>query len=317
MRIVIACPAPRGAHSGNRVTAERWRTLLRELGHVATIDRDAGAGPADLLVAVHATRSAAAIARFRRRSPRAPTIVTLAGTDLYVDLPGAPEAWGALEPASRLVVLHPLAAESLPPGLRDKTRVILQSARAPAAAPPRSRRFFDVAVAAHLRGVKDPFRAEEAVRGLPSSSRLRVRHAGRVLESGLGREARRRAAANPRYSWLGERSGSEARRLIAGSRLLVVTSRSEGGANVVSEAVVSGVPVVATRIPCTIGLLGEGYPGFFEVGDTAGLRRLLLRAEGEPGFLRTLAAWCRGRRPLFAPARERGAWRRLLGELGL
>lgn len=315
MRIAIACPAPPGARSGNRVTAERWRGLLRELGHRATIVHDAGDGTADLLVALHATRSAPAIARFRDRSPGSPLIVGLAGTDLYVDMPQAPEAWGLLEVAWRIVVLHPLAGADLPARLRSRTRVVLQSARPPRVEPRRSPRWFDVAVAAHLRDVKDPFRAEEAARGLPSGSRLRVRHFGGVLERGLDRDARRRAAANPRYLWLGERPHGQARRLIAASRLLVLSSRSEGGANVLSEAIVSGVPVVASRIPCTVGLLGEGYPGLFPVGDTGALRELLLRAEREPAFLRRLASWCRRRQPLFDPARERTTWSRLLGEL--
>lgn len=315
MRILIVCPAPPGARTGNRVTAERWRSLLRGLGHSVMLDQNADARPADLLVALHATRSAEAIARFRVHSPQAPLVVCLVGTDLYVDLRRAPKSWSALEAAWRIVVLHPLAANDLPLELRSRARVILQSASPLRVARARPPRFFEVTVAAHLRDVKDPFRAEEAVRGVPGNSRLRVRHVGGALQRGLDREARRRAAANPRYLWLGERPGVSVRRLIAGSRLLVLSSRSEGGANVVSEAVVSGVPVIASRIPCTVGLLGEGYPGFFPVGDTASLRGLLVRAEREPAFLRSLAALCRARRAQFAPARERRAWKTLLGEL--
>lgn len=315
MRIDIACPAPPGSRTGNRVTAERWQRLLRELGHAVRIVHDGAVGSGDLLVALHATRSAPAIERFRDRTPEAPVVVALAGTDLYADLLRAPQAWRALADASRVVVLHPLAVADLPAELREKARVILQSAVAPRVAVRRSRRFFDVAVVAHLRDVKDPFRTEEAVRGVPTRSRLRVVHVGGVLERGLDREARQRAGANPRYVWLGERPGWETRQRIARSRLLVLSSRSEGGANVVSEAVAAGVPVLATRIACAVGLLDEGYPGLFPVGDTARLRALLLRAEQEPVFLRRLAAWCRSRRPLFAPARERRAWKDLLAEL--
>jgi glycosyltransferase involved in cell wall biosynthesis len=49
---------------------------------------------------------------------------------------------------------------------------------------------------------------------------------------------------------------------------LVLSSKSEGGANVISEAVMASVPVIASRIPGTVGLLGENYPGYFEFGDT-------------------------------------------------
>ena len=95
------------------------------------------------------------------------------------------------------------------------------------------------------------------------------------------------------------------------SRLLVLSSRLEGGANVISEAVVAGVPVIASRIAGSTGLLGRTYPGLFPVGGTAGLRRLLLRAERDGRFLRRLRAHCRRLRPLFTPSRERAAWRRL------
>jgi glycosyltransferase involved in cell wall biosynthesis len=163
--------------------------------------------------------------------------------------------------------------------------------------------------------VKDPFRAEEAVRGLPASSRIRVRHVGGALEPEMGAEASRRAASNPRYLWLGEMPEGETRRLIASSRLLVLTSKSEGGANVISEAIVSGVPVIASRIPCTEGLLGNRYPGLFPVGSTRALRALLLRAERDRDFMKILDSRCRARRWMFASARERRAWKDLISEL--
>ncbi len=313
VRIEIACPAPAGSSTGNRVTAERWRRLLRGLGHSVRIVHGRDGGSADLLLALHATRSARSIARFRTRFPERPFVVALAGTDLYRDL--APEGWSTLERASRLVVLHPFAVSDVPAELRGKVRVIVQSAVPPSRRPRPSPRFFDVVVVAHLRRIKDPFRAEEAVRDLPATSRVRVRHVGSGLERGMEAEARRRAAANRRYVWLGERPGWEARREIARSRLLVLSSRFEGGANVVSEAVVSGVPVLSSRISCAEGLLGRDYPGLFPPGDTAALRELLLRVEADRAFLRRLEAVCRGRRPLFTPARERRSWKALLAEL--
>lgn len=315
MRITILCPAPSGSRTGNRVTAERWRRLLRELGHTVRIADGATPPPCDLLIAIHATRSAAAVERFRALAPRAPLVVALAGTDLYLDLPRDERTRRSLELATRIVVLHSRAPEALPPRLRARARVIVQSARSSSSDRRGRRRAFDVAVVANLRAIKDPFRAEEAARDLPRASRLRVLHVGGELEPGLAADARRRSAANPRYRWLGVRTPSQARRLIAGSRLLVLSSRLEGGANVISEAVVAGVPVLATRIPCGEALLGENYPGLFAVGSTAELKTLLLRAENDPRFRRELESRCRSRRTLFAPARERRAWKRLLGDI--
>ena len=77
-------------------------------------------------------------------------------------------------------------------------------------------------------------------------------------------------------------------RVMARSRLLVITSRSEGGANVLSEALASGVPVLSSRIPGSTGVLGGDYPGLFAVGDTHGLAALFERAETDAEFRGTL-----------------------------
>jgi hypothetical protein len=61
-------------------------------------------------------------------------------------------------------------------------------------------------------------------------------------------------------------------------------------------------------------LLGEDYPGYFEVGDAGGLAQLLLQAEMDSGFLARLKAQVEEKVALFNPAREREAWRALLEE---
>ena len=96
---------------------------------------------------------------------------------------------------------------------------------------------------------------------------------------------------------------------------MVISSLSEGGANVVSEAAVGGVPILASRIDGNVGLLGRDYPGYFAAGDTAALARLLRRLESDPSFVRKLERAVKVRAPLFRPAREIAAWRRLLAEL--
>jgi glycosyltransferase involved in cell wall biosynthesis len=213
-------------------------------------------------------------------------------------------------------VLQPLARRALPAAVRSKAHVIVQSA---AAARGRHRARgggFQVAVLAHLRPVKDPLLAARAVRLLPPSSQVRVLHLGAGLDERSARGARAESRTNPRYAWAGPRPRAQALKVLARSRLLVVTSRLEGGANVVSEALASSIPVVSTRIPGSMGILGAGYPGYFRPGDAADLARLLRRAETEPAFYERLGAWCRRLRPLVAPARERAAWRALLSVLG-
>src|SRR5439155_26777664 len=95
------------------------------------------------------------------------------------------------------------------------------------------------------------------------------------LSEEMKREALLEQHANPRYRWLGELPGWKARALIARSRLLAVTSEMEGGANVVSEALAAGTPVIASRIPAMEAILGRSYPGLFPLGSTEGLARLL------------------------------------------
>jgi len=315
VKIHIVTPAPPGSHHGNRTTALRWARLLGELGHEVGVAQEWKGEDCDVLVALHARRSFPSIERFRRGRPGEPLVLALTGTDLYSDLETSAEARTALELASRIVALQPLALDALPEPVRGKVRVIFQSAEPPAHVDPPEQNTFQVCVLAHLRPVKDPLRAAFAVRVLPESSRIQVVHAGAALSQAMAEEAQAEQRSNPRYRWLGDLPPSEALRLLARSRLLVLTSRLEGGANVVSEALATSVPVIASRIPGSIGLLGSDYPGYFPVEDTAALRTLLLRAESDVAFHGELKQWCEGLKPLADPARERESWRALLAEL--
>lgn len=315
MRICIVTPAPPQSNSGNRITAFRWRKLLHQLGHDVVVGEAYEGQPCDVLVALHARRSAPSIARFRAiEGPHAPLVVALTGTDLYGDLDTSEEARRSVELASRLVVLQRLGGEEVPPPLRARVRIIEQSVEPIAAAEPR-RDVFDVLVLAHLRPVKDPFLIAEAVRGLPDESNIQVVHAGGEIEAGMADRARVETERNPRYTWVGELPRAEALRILARSRLLVLTSRLEGGANVISEALAASVPVVSTRISGSIGLLGEDYPGYFPIGDPAALCHLLWRIEQDADLRATLKAWVEGLRELVDPAHERERWRSLLAEL--
>jgi glycosyltransferase involved in cell wall biosynthesis len=122
-------------------------------------------------------------------------------------------------------------------------------------------------------------------------------------------------ARTPRYAWHGDRPRREALAILAGSAVLLVTSRLEGGSNAVSEALAAGVPVLSSRIDGSVGVLGPEYAGLFPPGDAAALASLLARAEDEPGFLEALRGATAALRPLVDPAREREAWRALLAEL--
>jgi glycosyltransferase involved in cell wall biosynthesis len=142
---------------------------------------------------------------------------------------------------------------------------------------------------------------------LPSDSRIRIHHVGGPLQAGMAEQARALASEMPRWRWLGALSHGEARRRIARSHLLVLSSRMEGGANVICEAVMTGTPVLASRIPGNIGMLGVDYAGYFPLGDEAALAALLSRAETDAVFYRQLVEQCAARAHLFEPARETAA----------
>lgn len=315
MNIQIITPAPAGSRAGNNVTASRWARLLTDLGHEVEVTRDLSGAP-DLLVALHARRSADFIERFHREWPRRPLLVALTGTDLYHDLPTSHEARQSLDRATRIVVLQPRAVDALDePHWREKAEVIFQSAVASSSRLPPDPEFFDVCVVGHLREVKDPFRTAAAARLLPPDSRIRVTQIGAALSPEYAQRAEQEERENARYRWLGDLPQDEAQRLLARSRLLVLTSQLEGGANVISEALAIGVPVVSSRISGSVGILGDDYPGYFTTGDTAELARLLRKLETDPGAYRKLEARCEALRPLVDPNRERAAWSTLLQRL--
>jgi putative glycosyltransferase (TIGR04348 family) len=314
MKIVLITPAGPTSRTGNRVAASRWAAILRRLGHRVRLAADYDGRPADLMVAIHAWRSAGAIERFKDRYPGRPVILQLSGTDIYDYLKSDPgPTLHAMERADRLVALNDRAERVVPKHLRRRLSVIHQSAAQQRPRRP-STRAVVVSVIGHLRDVKDPLRAAAAARLLPDDSRVTIEQVGRAYTPHWAARARAEMKANRRYRWRGDVPAAAVRRLLARSHAMVISSLSEGGANVISEAAVAGVPVLASRMDGNVGLLGADYPGYFAVGDTQGLARLLQRLEREPRFVKQLARAVRQRAPLFQPAREIAAWRRLLAQ---
>jgi putative glycosyltransferase (TIGR04348 family) len=315
MKIVLITPDGPTSRTGNRVAAARWARILRRLGHRVRVASNYDGKPADLMVAVHAWRSAAAIEKFKSTYPARPVVLQLSGTDIYhyIDVDPVPTL-RSMELADRLVALNDLAWRVVPKRLRMRLSVIHQSAQ-PLPRPRRPSQAVVVAVIGHLRDVKDPLRAARAARLLPTDSRVLIEQVGRAYTPQWTARARAEMAANPRYVWWGEVPAAAVRQLLARSHAMVISSFSEGGANVISEAAVAGVPVLASRIDGNVGLLGADYPGYFPVGDTPALARLLRRLEREPRFVAQLGKALARRAPLFRPAREVTAWRRLLAAL--
>ncbi|HEX9685399.1 MAG TPA: selenoneine biosynthesis selenosugar synthase SenB [Burkholderiales bacterium] len=311
MKIAITVPPSAVPRSGNRHTAARWARYLRGMRHRVRVMTEWRGGKDDLLLALHAYKSFPSICRFHERRPDAPLVVALTGTDLYRDIQKHAEARQSLGLATRLAVLQEEGLRELSPYLRQKTRVVYQSSDVKLKhAPDRSR--FRIAVIGHLRGEKDPFRAVMALRRIGRSAPIEVLQIGAALD----REMRARCSAwmklERRYRWLGSVTHDRAMRWLASSHVLVVSSVMEGGANVICEAARIGVPVLASRVPGNVGMLGRDYPGYFPLFDDRALARLIERCRTDPSFYRKLRDRVRQRRSSFAPSAERAALKRLL-----
>lgn len=316
MKIILITPEGPTSRTGNKVAASRWARILRRLGHRVHVASDYDDAPADLMVAVHAWRSAEAIRRFKSAYPDRPVVLQLSGTDIYDYMKTDPvPTLRSMELADQLVALNDLAWRVVPKRLRARLSVIHQSATPPSRLRRPSSRVVIVSVIGHLRDVKDPLRAAEAARLLPVESRVRIEQVGRAYTPQWAALAQAEMAANPRYVWRGDVTASEVRRLLARSHAMVVSSVSEGGANVISEAAVAGVPILASHIDGNVGLLGADYPGYFPVGDTRMLARLLRQIECDSRFVQRLGKAISHRASFFQPPREIAAWCRLLASL--
>jgi putative glycosyltransferase (TIGR04348 family) len=316
MKISLIAPAKKGTRTGNRTTALRWARILRSLGHRVNVATRYDGTQVDLMIALHAWRSADSVRAYRARYPQQPLIVGLGGTDIYRFQHSDPDTTlGSMTTADILVGLHDLVAEAIPEGMRGKLRVIYQSVPPLPHRLPPLRGAFEVLVICHLREEKDPLRTAYAARGLPTASRIRVVHLGMACDAHWLEAATAEVAENPRYRWRGGVPGWAVRRALARAPLMVLSSVMEGGANVISEALVAGVPVLVSEIAGSIGLLGRDYPGYFPVQDTAALRAKLHHVETDPEFLARLRSHCAARAALFDPAGERHAWQDVLEEV--
>lgn len=318
--VLIVSPALAAANNGNWQTAWRWSRLLAGPVRVRIVPHwQPGDHPqAQAMLALHARRSAPAIAAWAQAHPGRGLAVVLTGTDLYRDIHTDAAAQRSLALAQQLVVLQDQGLHDVPAPYRAKSRVIYPSTsvRVPVA---RSGRHLRVVMVGHLREEKMPQTLWEAARLLRDRTDIRIDHIGAALDPALGEAARATMAQCPQYRWLGPLPHEATRRRIQRAHVLAHTSRMEGGAHVLMEAVCSGTPVLASRIPGNVGMLGADYGGYFPLGDAAALAQGILscrQGQNRPdGMLAALQAQCASRVPLFAPAAEQAALRGLLQDL--
>lgn len=313
-RIEIVTPAPPGSLHGNRVTAKRWQGFLRQLGYRVPITESWSGKDADLLIALHAYRSHTSIRDFKLNYPDRPLILILTGTDIYRDRIDHPEVHQSMALADALVVLQAEAIRCIPSKWRHKARIIYQSVP-PIPEQQKPRNQFRVSVIGHLRPEKDPFCIVRALPYLPKESQITIQHLGMAMSGEMEKAALQYSKQYGRYAWHGVQSHQATLKALARSHAMVISSRMEGGAHAVSEAIAAGVPVLASKIPGNLGLLGKDYLGYFPVGNEKYLAKLLCRMETDKFFYNKLQRQVKKLQKLIQPSHERSSVEKLVTRL--
>jgi putative glycosyltransferase (TIGR04348 family) len=301
--VVIVSPALQDANNGNWQTAQRWARMLSPHYRTRILknwDEDVSD---EAMLALHARRSSGSIAAWHDKRGSKGLIVALTGTDLYRDIHTDTSAQHSLDAAGHLIVLQELGALQLPQKHRSKTVTIFQSTGTRKTLPKTSKHLTAVMVG-HLRDEKMPQTLFEAARLLNERSDIRITHIGAGLDEDLAQSAINTEAICAGYTWARGLKHAQTLARIQRAHVLVHTSKMEGGAHVVMEAVCSGTPVLASRMDGNVGMLGGDYVGYFPVGDAKALAALLRKCKDEPSFLDQLAKQCAKRAPLFSPATE-------------
>ncbi len=301
--------------NGNSRTAERWAQMLTAQGYNvrAATSWASGDEHADLLIALHARRSASSIDAWVKTEPRNPFVLVLTGTDLYRDIRTDATAKRSMAEATRLVVLQPNGLNELSESDKVRANVIYQSA--PRRESHRSRRKgqdFRVVMVGHLREEKDPatyLRAAHLLQGAPG---IQLSLIGAGLDLGLMKLAMATQAQISTFTYLGAQSHQKTLEAISAADLLVHTSRLEGGAHVILEALQSGTPVLASNIGGNVGMLDDGYPGLFELGNEFAMVALIRQCATDANFYDLLVGRCASFADRFNPVHESNELRRLM-----
>tara|TARA_B100000674_G_scaffold391404_1_gene335406 strand:- start:4235 stop:5200 length:966 start_codon:yes stop_codon:yes gene_type:complete len=314
MNIVIITPAPKGSRSGNRASANRWAAIFRNLGHKVKVLTEYSGEDTDFMVALHAWRSANSIKKFSEMHPDLPLVVVLTGTDAYRFINTHKKTTtDSLKVATIIVGINHLIKNILPKEYLSKLRVIVQSAKPNLNRRP-LKRLFNVCFAGHLREEKDPETLFEAIRELPKISKIKVNAYGKAHSKKWEKIAIDEMKKNDRFQWHGEISHANLRNKFSSSHLLISTSIMEGGANVISEAIMADLPIIASDIDGNIGLLGQDYPGYFKVKNAKSLKDKLLQIETNPKSYNDLIRKCISLKSNFKPENEMSGWKKLITE---
>lgn len=319
MKVIIASPYATDSLNGNTVTARRIASLLKSAGHLVELQQssEVTAGDirdADVMIALHAKKSAGAAEVFRSVHAERKLIIFMTGTDLYVDLPsGCPECLSSMGSADALVVSQVASIESVPQEFREKSHVVYKSIELPEINDDIASEPGLFTVVGHLRAVKQPFMAVQALGLIEADySAVKVKSLGAEFDAGSAEAAREYESKDSRYEWLGRCEHDEAIAWMRRSVATINSSLSEGGANSVGESIMLGIPVLASDIEGNRGMLGNDYSGYFPVDDPQSLADLMTQVAAGGEFLTKLKSEVLGRQQQFKKELELAGWLELI-----
>ena len=190
--VCLVTPALADANNGNWQTARRWARMLS--GHYRVRIAQTWTGKTaedqadDGLLALHARRSADAVAAWATLRPGKPLVVALTGTDLYRDIQTDANAQRSLQLAERLIVLQDQGPLALPAALRKRCRVVLQSSTQRKTLE-KTQAHLRAVMVGHLREEKSPQTLFDAARALRADEGILLYHIGRSMDGHWGEAA--------------------------------------------------------------------------------------------------------------------------------
>jgi glycosyltransferase involved in cell wall biosynthesis len=282
-RIALVSPFTFPALCGNSFLADRLRVGLIRRGYAVSLfsssqdrpDEAASCRP-QILHSLNADRPHAWVQEVLRKCS-VPWVITLTGTD-YTSWCGVndppPHIRENLETARALVVFHRDAEESLVralPSLAGKIAVISQGVAPLAGREDRQalRQAYGFApdevvflMVASIRPVKNIAAAIEAFFEVQSQvEKIRLIFMGPVWDPQEADRVLGRARALRCFTYLGERSAIEVRRIMRAADVFLNTSQSEGMPGAVLEAMAEGLPVLASAVPGNRAVVADGKTG--------------------------------------------------------
>lgn len=310
MHILIIIPTPLDSQQGNTITAQRYKRIFEELGHSTEIANTYTDQEADVLIAIHAVKSAPSLQQWKQQTNK-PCVLVLGGTDIYKDQNTHPKTYKqSLTLADKIIVLESLAFKKVPKKYQQKTNIIPQSATAIKERKTKQTNLFQICIVGHLRETKNPFFTIEQIHetDLP----LKIIHIGKPLEEDLSPIARNWETKDKRYTWTGNISHQESLQLIEQSNILSHPTLVDSGPSALIESLSLQTPIIASNIDGNRGILGDDYEGVFDLKHPDKFLELIEKSLHNPDFYQKLEEQCKKQSKLFTKAKEKKALKNLL-----